>query len=185
MADDPMRTAADDIVSYCTDEANRHHGYDAICTAVDHDLANAYSRIADEVERLAAAGLPAAPDQGHDKTAGRAESPLVSSLAESPFIDLTARLAAADAGWGLASGDGPSNPDYIRWLAAQVEAFEGHTSPAAPADDEAAAQKGWEAFKVAYSDYEKKNPNWRAFWTDHHAYAFAAALAALREGKQQ
>lgn len=59
MANDPMRTAADDIVSYCTDEANRHHGYDAIATAVDHDLANAYSRIAGEVERCVAS--PAAP----------------------------------------------------------------------------------------------------------------------------
>lgn len=51
-----------------------------------------------------------------------------------PFTDLTARLAAADAGWGLASGDGPSNPDYIRFLAAQVDAFEDHASPAAPAE---------------------------------------------------
>lgn len=57
-------------------------------------------------------------------------------------------------------------------------------SPAVPADDEAAAQKAWETFRVAYSDYQKKNPSWQAFWTDHHAFAFNAALAALREGQQ-
>jgi hypothetical protein len=28
-------------------------------------------------------------------------------------------------------------------------------------------------------EYRQKNPNWRAFWTDHHAYAFDAGLRAL------
>lgn len=59
MADDPIKRAAGDVVSYCNDEASRHNGYVGFGGAVDSDLARAYSRIADEVERFADAALAA------------------------------------------------------------------------------------------------------------------------------
>lgn len=79
--------------------------------------------VADDLVIGAVPGTPAA--------AGLLAAP---AAQPAPFTDLTARLAAADAGWGLASGDGPSNPDYIRFLAQQFDAFEDHASPAAPAE---------------------------------------------------
>lgn len=56
---------------------------------------------------------------------------------EDYFSDLTARLAAADQAWAENHDCPPAYPHYIRWLARQVDAFEDHASPAAPADDEA------------------------------------------------
>jgi hypothetical protein len=64
--------------------------------------------------------------------------PAAPAARPAPFTDLTARLAAADAGWCLTYGDERADPAYIRWLARQVDAFEDHASPAVPAGDEAA-----------------------------------------------
>ena len=113
---------------------------------------------------LAAAGLLAAP-----------------AAQPAPFTDLTARLAAADAGWGLASGDGPSNPDYIRFLAQQVDAFEGVASPAAPADDEALKrlERKFDTLRTIAQGVSSSADDMRKAIDN-----LTPALAALREGQQ-
>lgn len=99
------------------------------------------------------------------------------------FADLTARLAAADAGWCLTYGHERADPAYIRWLARHIDAFEDHASPAAPADDAATVERVAVALWDTYTSRPANNVDHRyaAFWR----VAACAALAALREGQQK
>lgn len=40
-------------------------------------------------------------------------------------------------------------------------------------------QTVWTEFRDAYTEFQDRNPGWRAFWTDHHQYALDAAMKAL------
>lgn len=100
------------------------------------------------------------------------------------FADLTARLAAADAGWCLTYGHERADPAYIRWLARHIDAFADHASLAAPADDEATvralvdAMKGTREFRAGVIFGVPNDA------VDLFAEGLArAALAALREGQ--